>query len=351
MVIRLKVKSLLYHILFWVVIMASFAISEWGYRQSFLDAIVFEFLFLPSRLFAVYINWFVLIPKYLHKSKLMTYFVSLLFLLLVLGIGHRYFVLYWGFPNFFPEWVTPGESLEPFNLPRLFQSILIIVSPVAFTTGFKLFMDWFEQRKETEALKQEKTEAELKFLKSQTNPHFLFNTLNSIYGLALEKSEKTPSLILKLSDILNYTLYESNTEKISITKELTLIENIISLEKERYDKRVKINFKVNIENNNIEIPPLILIPFVENAFKHGMRNESKKGFIDITLNANSESLYFTIKNSFSVSKHPKAYGNGGLGLKNVSRRLDLIYGKNKQLNIHNYDDVFVVELVVKFKST
>lgn len=328
--------------------MASFAISEWGYRASFLDAVIFELLFLPSRLMAVYINWFLLIPKYLSKNKLIAYVVSLLFLLIVVGIAHRYFVLYWGYPKFFPEWISPDVPIRPFNLPRLIQSILIIISPVAFTTGAKLFINWFKQREETEALKQEKAEAELKFLKSQTNPHFLFNTLNSIYGLALEKSEKTPNLILKLSDILNYTLYESNTDKVALAKELTLISNIIALEKERYEKRVKINFEVNIKNNTIEIPPLILIPFVENAFKHGLKNEAKMGFIDIHLQADTEALHFVIKNSFSNAENNNNPENGGLGLKNVSRRLDLIYGQDKTLLIHKSDNVFMVELSIKF---
>ncbi len=324
--------------------MTSFAVSEWGYRQSFAEAVIFEVLFLPSRLVAVYVNWFLLIPKYLYRSKFVAYFLSLILLLVIVGIAHRYFVLYWGYPKYFPQWMTDA-SIEPLNFSRLVQAILIIVSPVAFTTGFKLFLDWFRNRKETEALRQEKTDAELKFLKSQTNPHFLFNTLNSIYGLALEKSEKTPSLILKLSDILNYTLYESNIDKIPLNKELTLIENIISLEKERYDKRVSLTFKVEGKTENIEIPPLILVPFVENAFKHGLKNEVKKGFININVKAEDNLLSFIIENSATDAE--KKSDTGGLGLKNVSRRLDLIYGKDKELYIHKANNTFLVRLTIK----
>ncbi len=322
----------------------SFTISEWGYMDSFKDALVYELLFLPSRLIVVYINWFVLIPRFLYKNKLLQYFLILVLILLIVAIGHRYFMLYWGYPNFFPQWMQ-GQKIEPLRFAKLIQAVLIIVSPVAFTTGFKLFMDWYRQRRETEVLIQEKTSAELKFLRSQTNPHFLFNTLNSIYGLALEKSEKTPSLILKLSDILSYTLYESNTNEVPLTKELKLIENIIALEKERYEKRVEIEYVVKGDIESVKIPPLILVPFIENAFKHGLKNEVKKGWIKVTINVSKEELFFTTQNS--ISKKEDENSNGGLGLQNICRRLDLLYGKRKNLEINKTEDAFIVNLTIK----
>ncbi len=322
----------------------SFTISEWGYMDSFKDALIYELLFLPSRLIVVYINWFVLIPRFLYKNKLLPYFLILILILLIVAIGHRYFMLYWGYPNFFPQWMQ-GQKIEPLRFAKLIQAVLIIVSPVAFTTGFKLFMDWYRQRRETEVLIQEKTSAELKFLRSQTNPHFLFNTLNSIYGLALEKSEKTPSLILKLSDILSYTLYESNTNEVPLTKELKLIENIIALEKERYEKRVEIEYVVKGDIESVKIPPLILVPFIENAFKHGLKNEVKKGWIKVTINVSKEELFFTAQNS--ISKQEEENNNGGLGLQNICRRLDLLYGKRKNLEINKTEDAFIVNLIIK----
>ncbi len=326
--------------------MTSFVMSEWGYMQSFKDALIYELLFLPSRLIVVYINWFVLIPKFLYKNKLLHYFAILILVLLAFAIGHRYFVLYWGFPKYFPQWME-GQKVNPWIFSRLVQAVLIIVSPVAFTTGFKLFMDWYKQRRETEVLKQEKTNAELKFLRSQTNPHFLFNTLNSIYGLALEKSEKTPGLILKLSDILSYTLYESNVKKVLLSKELMLIENIIALEKERFEKRVVIDYKVEGDVEGIKIPPLILVPFIENAFKHGLKNEVKKGWINIHIKASKNILSFIIENSISKLEDQHNNNGGGLGLQNVSRRLDLLYGDNKELTIDKTDEAFIVQLKIK----
>lgn len=325
--------------------MASFAISEWGYRQTFLDAVIFELLFLPARLVAVYLNWFLLIPKILYKNRLGQYVLTLIFVLMIMAIAHRYFVLYWGYPKFFPQWMD-GQEIRVFQFSRIVQNMLIIISPVAFTTGVKLFMDWYKQRKETEELRQGKREAELKFLKAQTNPHFLFNTLNSIYGLALEKSEKTPSLILKLSDILSYTLYESGVAKVPLQKEIRLIENIIALEKERFEKRVTITFEKKGDFDQIEVPPLLLVPLVENAFKHGVKNEVRKGWIIITLVAVKNQLSFEIENSIPEMTDSRE-DDGGLGLKNVSRRLELIYGENHSLKITKTDTTFLVSLVIK----
>lgn len=340
---KLNVKHILYHTLFWIAIMMAFAISEWGYRESFKAAIIFELLFLPSRLIAVYFNWFVLIPRYLYRSKFLKYFFLLLILLLVVGIAHRYFILYWGYPTFFPEWMT-GE-IKPFNVPRLFQTVLIIVSPVAFTTGFKLFINWFNTRKESEKLKEEKKEAELKFLKAQTNPHFLFNGLNSIYGLALEKSSKTPDLILKLSNILSYSLYDANTELISLDKEVDIIENIIDLQMERFGKRIDLNIIKKGDFEKYKIPPLLLIPLIENAFKHGVKDEIGKCKIDLKITTIDNVFNFSLTNT--IPKNYNSTEKGGLGLMNVSRRLDLIYGDNKYFIARKTVDYFVVKLVLK----
>ncbi|GAB5401081.1 MAG: hypothetical protein Aureis2KO_26660 [Aureisphaera sp.] len=234
--------------------------------------------------------------------------------------------------------------IEPFNISRLFQAMLIIVSPVAFTTGFKLFVNWFNSKKEAEALRQEKKEAELKFLKAQTNPHFLFNSLNSIYGLALGKSNKTPSLILKLSNILSYTLYDVNTKWVDLEKEIELIENIIDLEKERFGKRVDILFDKKGDVEGLKIPPLILIPLVENAFKHGVKDEVGKGWIHIEIQVEGSKLLFTIQNT--IPKNHLVKNMGGLGLTNVSRRLDLIYSDNKEFEAKDLGDTFLVKLQI-----
>ncbi len=327
--------------------MVAFAVSEWGYQQPLNESFNYHLLLLPGRLITVYINWFLLIPLFLYKNKHTYYFISLIALLTITALAHRYFVLHWGYPTYFPAWAAKEHTNHIWKPSRLIQHALAFFFPVVITTLFRIFKDWFHQRNLAEELRKEKIEAELKFLKSQTNPHFLFNTLNSLYGLALEKSHKTPAFILKLSEILNYTLYESNAEKIALRKELFLIQNIIELEKERYERRVEIEYLETGNIDNIQIPPLILVPFVENAFKHGLRNETNKGWIKIEIKTNQSDLIFQIGNSY-VSDETQVK-KGGLGLKNVERRLELIYGKEKNLKITKTENSFLVILKIKLK--
>ncbi len=341
----MSLKYIFYHLLFWVSFTIAYAVSEWGYQQPLQESFNYHLLLLPGRLITVYINWFLLIPLFLYKNKRGYYLISLLGLLCLAAVAHRYFVMTWGYPTYFPSWATKGHADHILKPSRLIQHALAFFFPVVITTLFRIFKDWYDQRNAAEELKKEKVEAELKFLKSQTNPHFLFNTLNSIYGLALEKSPKTPNLILKLSDILSYTLYESDTERIALRKELDLIENIIELEKERFGRRLNIEFKVEGNPDLIKIPPLILVPFVENAFKHGIKNEVNKGWIRILVKASEKELYFAVENSVPTAE--KQQTEGGLGLKNIARRLELIYGENQKLYIERRNDSFLVNLSIE----
>lgn len=341
----LRFKSITYHILFWFVFIASLAISEWGYEQPLRDTINHQLLFLPSRLFAVYLNWFILIPFFLYKNRIAQYGLLLLVVLAFAALGHRYLMLYWGYPKFFPEWVDQ-DHIHIFKPTRLLQHLLAILAPVLVTTGTRLFNSWYQKQRETRDLRQEKIKAELGFLKTQTNPHFLFNTLNSIYGLALEKSSKTPTLILKLSEILSYTLYGSDGDRVALDKELALIENIIELERERYGDRVQIDFRAEGNTGETKVAPLILAPFVENAFKHGIKNETEKGWIKILAHASKSDLLFKVDNSWISSGEPK--NHNGLGLRNISRRLQLIYGKDHCLTIHKDKASFHISLNIKF---
>lgn len=341
----MSLKYIFYHLLFWVLFTIAYAVSEWGHQQPLQESFTYHLLLLPGRLITVYMNWFILIPLFLYKNKRSYYLISLLGLLSLAAIAHRYFVMTWGYPTYFPAWAALGHGDHILKPSRLIQHALAFFFPVVITTLFRIFKDWYDQRNAAEELKKEKVEAELKFLKSQTNPHFLFNTLNSIYGLALEKSPKTPNLILKLSDILSYTLYESDTERIALRKELDLIENIIELEKERFGLRLNIEFKVEGNLDLIKIPPLILVPFVENAFKHGIKNEVNKGWIRILVEASEKELYFSVENSVPTAEQQQT--EGGLGLKNIARRLELIYGDDQKLYIERRNDSFLVNLSIE----
>lgn len=341
---KMKLKAFLAHILFWLVIMLTYAASEWGYRNNFQQALQFELLYLPIRMIAAYVNWYILIPRWLYKNKISTYLLTLLIFLIFLSIAQRYLNVYWGYPTFFPDWFK--KPLEFWVFFRIIQNLVIIASPVAFSTGIKLFMDWYQQKNKAKQLEIEKRAAELKYLKAQINPHFLFNTLNNLYGLSLEQSKKVPQLILKLSDLLSYSLYESAVERIAIRKEIKLINDFIALEKERYEGRLKIDWTIAKKvDREWEIAPLLLMPLVENAFKHGVKENIEQTIISLDLNKERQFLVFKVSNTVPKTIDEKL--PNGIGLKNLKRRLDLLYPNQHQLETFQEGNQFNALLKLK----
>jgi LytS/YehU family sensor histidine kinase len=197
-------------------------------------------------------------------------------------------------------------------------------------------------------LRIEKQEAELNYLKSQTNPHFLFNTLNNIYTLSRRKSDLTPESILRLSTILRFMLYETSGKFILVEQELEIIKDYIALEKLRYDDSLRINFNCEIEDSSQSIPPLLLIPLVENAFKHGVSETRGLPFIDINLSIHHQQLSFVVKNSTEESSEQKAVKEN-IGLTNLRRQLELLYN-DYQLSVKQEKSVFSAILKINLKS-
>lgn len=195
---------------------------------------------------------------------------------------------------------------------------------------------------------KDKLETELKFLKNQTNPHFLFNTLNNIYALARKKSDSTADVVMKLSKILRFMLYESGKEHITVGEEVKLIEDYIDLEKLRYNERLNIVFKKVISNESQIVSPLLLLPFVENAFKHGASENRFNSFIHIELHMNDEQLQFSIENNKDADKM-KQENCESIGLVNIRRQLELLYG-DYNMKVENTKDTFKVILHVNLKS-
>ncbi|HLF46302.1 MAG TPA: histidine kinase [Chitinophagaceae bacterium] len=197
-------------------------------------------------------------------------------------------------------------------------------------------------------LRIEKQEAELNYLKAQTNPHFLFNTLNNIYSLARDKSDLAPESILRLSEILRFMLYETGGSYIAIGQELKIISDYIALEKLRYDDSLLINFNHDIEDIKQALPPLLLIPLVENAFKHGVSETRNKPFVDIHLSVNQRQLTFIVKNSTEALTGEKRIREN-IGLANLRRQLELLY-KDFNLLVQQGDAVFTATLKINLVS-
>ncbi len=344
----MRYKALLGHITFWLVIVMAYAISDWGYENNFKQAIIYEMLFLPARLIAVYINWFILIPKVLYENKKIQYLALLSLLILALTIAQRYFTLYWAYPTFFPEWVAKAGPPQPLLWYRIVQVLVVISTPVAFSTAIKFFFDWYAQKNKSKQLALEKREAELNYLRSQINPHFLFNTLNNLYGLSLERSKKVPQLLLQLSDLLSYSLYESSVDKTMLSKELKLVEDFIALERERYGTRLQVEWEVDPQVDlTMEIAPLLFMPLVENAFKHGAQESIQQSKVSIELTYHDENIHFRVENNIPRNQGGSSASTNGIGLKNLRRRLDLLYPDRYRLQTSRKGMIYTAQLIIQ----
>jgi LytS/YehU family sensor histidine kinase len=222
------------------------------------------------------------------------------------------------------------------------------VSSLFFFGIIKHIYDHIRLRQAAQQLRLEKQEAELNYLKSQTNPHFLFNTLNNIYSLARDKSDLAPESILRLSKILRFMLYEAGGAYIAIEQELKILEDYIALEKLRYDESLQINLNHDIENMKQAIPPLLLIPLVENAFKHGVSETRNRPFVDIHLSVKNRQLLFYVKNSSETDPGAEMVKEN-IGLSNLRRQLELLY-KDYELTVRQEKSTFIASLKINLAS-
>lgn len=229
--------------------------------------------------------------------------------------------------------------------------LLVALMDIGFVSGAAIVIKQVRlqaaAREREKSLLKEKLEAEIKFLRNQTNPHFLFNTLNNIYALARKKSDQTPAVVLKLSTLLRFMLYESSKPFIKIEDEVRILDDYIELEKIRYNSRLTVNFYREMDNRNEAISPLLLLPFVENAFKHGPGESHLDSYIHIELILQNGMLSFTVENTKEPTGEKSV--NENIGLKNVRRQLELLYPDNS-MQVINEDSVFKVLLSLNLKT-
>ena len=204
----------------------------------------------------------------------------------------------------------------------------------------------FKYAKDSWLRSKEQKETELRHLKSQLNPHFLFNTLNNLYGLAVVKSDKLPPLMLKLSELLRYSVYDTEQTFVQLEKELTYLKNYVELEKIRLNEDVTIEFNQSGDFSNQQIAPLLLIVFVENSFKHFSYKRNESGFIIINLSNRENILSLSIKNSIDSTIYAENKKSKGIGLSNVQKRLNMLYPKKHQLEIRHESDFYEVYLKI-----
>jgi len=211
-----------------------------------------------------------------------------------------------------------------------------------FLVVFFTFFYWlFKQIKSIIRLKNEKTKTELMHLKSQVNPHFFFNTLNNLYGLVGKDAKKAQELILKLSDMMRYSVYDGEKDTVFLSEEVSYLQNYIELHKMRYHKAIDIQFNIDIANNDYKVMPLLFIILLENAFKHGVENLRKNAYVHLNLTTHNNAINFEIENNFDAAEESQ---EEGIGLQNLKRRLELVYPKNHTLTTSKTDDIYYAKL-------
>lgn len=294
-----------------------------------------------------YFNLNVLLPKLLEKKRFWGYFLA------VLGVIFSSYFIYKGIynilgvrPGMFNETSPIYNSEEAFHRMHTGMTIASSLSILFISTIYKTIRDSSKRDNEQVELKNKQLESEMKFLKSQINPHFLFNALNNIYTLAQLQSENTPEIILKLSDMMRYMLYESNTDTASLQKEIKYIENYISIHQLKEDGKMNIVFDYDQADTSQKIAPLVLLPFFENSFKHGNLENLEKGRLKAILTTDENEIFFSIENSKPETEYTKDKV-GGVGLVNVERRLELLYPKRHILNISNEPGLYKIELRIQ----
>lgn len=344
-------RSLAWSIVFWLGILA-YLISTanmhffGGYRQ----VVEFNLMVLFTQIITASVSIKILIPKFLDRKRYIEFFLTLLLLMFSLFVVYNLFKLYYYDPKYQHTFSELGKQyandtfLERINSPAVFLSkALKFLTP----TALLLMVQFYKNQRQLSELKEQKRTAELSALKNQLNPHFLFNTLNNLYSLAIEKSEKTPEVIERLSNILDHILYRCNDNYISLDKEILLIENYLALEKVRYGNRAEVTFTKDIKRQQ-NIAPLILMTFIENAFKHGVKQELEQAKIDIFLASSDGEIRFQITNTKPIAEETKI--SAPLGLKNVQKQLDLLYLNNYDLVISNDEKSYGVSLKIKVNT-
>jgi LytS/YehU family sensor histidine kinase len=223
-------------------------------------------------------------------------------------------------------------------------SFLLLTTAAGSTCLIVLFKYWFKKQQEWLQAEKEKVSAELQLLRAQVHPHFLFNTLNNIYSFSLENSPKTPALILKLSSLLSYMLYDCKADEVLLENETRIMENYIDLEKERYGNKIEISWGVKGDISDKFISPLLLLPFIENAFKHGTSEQLEKPWLSVDISVSQHNLKCKIANS----KKPNiTFNNLGIGIENVKKRLEFLYPGKHELKLNDASNFFVVSLWIQ----
>lgn len=336
---KFVLKSRLYHVAFWIVYTAFWALAVQPGKTP-AQWIGYSALILFFHGLVAYFNTYFLVNRFLYTRQIGFYIIAL-------GLS----IISVTFPiSIIVHRLVNNREIE--NLVWSWNFFLITALTVLFSVVLimvlKLLKNWYQEEQEKKQLMQLNLQTELKFLKSQINPHFLFNSLNNLYALTLMKSDAAPEVVLRLSNILRYVLYETGVGKVPLEKEIQYLNDYIELEKIRLGNRVDIRFRTQGNLQAKEIEPMLFLTFVENSFKHGASAALDKGWVDIDLNVDHGDIQFVISNSRTEPQTERLNNySGGIGLDNLRKRLDLLYPDLYQLELHDEPEHYTVNLTLK----
>ena len=299
-----------------------------------LTNVIYIIIFHISIVASFYINVKLLITRYLRENKILSY------LLFFTGLAIITALVNYGLFDYCIDPIFP--QLYFLSYYRIWELIIIVAVYLFMPALFIIVQQYIKMLIE----KRQQTQNELAALKAQINPHFLFNNLNTIYSMASKNDKRTKDVVLELSDFLRYILYDTASETISLKKEIDIIQTYINLQKERVNPQIT-HIYFNIEGNpeNAEIPPLLLLPLTENCFKHGIGK--KESNIKINVGFDGKVLHFTSENSVAKRNDSRENGNGGLGIANVKKRLEMLYPNRHSLIFNENNGIFMVELTIE----
>ncbi len=329
-------KYKLHHLLFWMLLFGLWYYLRFQDYETPIIAVQITLLKITVLALLVYTTNYILVPRLLYKKK---YIVFIVIFLLLIAMMSMLKVFLMGKILDQPHLFSFSGDLKTRFYENYISDFFLVVAGAAF----QLIFDYIKMQQRLTEVAKEKAETELNFLKSQINPHFLFNSLNSVYFLINKDNAEARGALHKFSEMLRYQLYEANGEKIPVEKEITYLKDYVALQQLRKDERYPVHFNCTADLMGFSIEPLLLLPFVENAFKHISHNSDNSNFVNIDLSSSNGTLFFAIENS----KEPginQSKKNGGIGLANVKRRLELLYPGKHELRIEETEKTFSVKL-------
>lgn len=312
-----------YHILFWLGYF-TFNVIRWGsFFDDYLYSLKSNLVEFPIHIIIVYINIYYLIPKFILRKKYWKYILSIVFMLglvYLVRTGLNYVLVT---KDIWPEAEDHSKFME---LNHIIAVILGELYVIGFITAIKLVIDWSIEKRKNEDLAKLQLSTELKFLRTQIQPHFFFNTINNLYALTLTKSDDAPRMVLKLSDLMQYVLYEVKSSNTSLLEEINHLNNFIDIQYIRFKDKIEVEMDITGNIEDIEVPPLLFLTFLENCFKHGLKDNDKikiKMSFEITKN---NYLEYKLVNNFNPKKNQES--KQGIGIKNTKRRLNLLFAND-----------------------